>query len=183
MPSELCFENHDEVIGLVYGLDIRKPLVKIYRGELNRACTNLCVFDPNFLNVQYLEPEMIIDYKGIKPLLEQTSDIKATLERLNNTEVPYNESLINENLGEWIRNSMNKSLTNDYSKVKIATSTAIDAYKLLYEKKESPYYVKKGETTNMFNIYNAWTQVITNDTKDIINKAEKTLLVSKILDV
>ena len=35
----------------------------------------------------------------------------------------------------------------------------------------------------MFNIYNAWTQVITNDKRDIINKAEKTLLIGNILGI
>ena len=35
----------------------------------------------------------------------------------------------------------------------------------------------------MFNVYNAFTQVLTNDTKDIINKCEKTLLVSDIIGI
>ena len=65
----------------------------------------------------------------------------------------------------------------------MATSSAIDAYKLLYEKEDSPYFVPKGTTTDMFNIYNAWTQVITDDKKDIINKSEKTLLVGNILGI
>ena len=38
----MCIRDSDEVVGLVYGLDVRKPVVKIYRGGLNRACTNLC---------------------------------------------------------------------------------------------------------------------------------------------
>ena len=45
MPDEYAWDNHDEVIGFLYGLDVRKPIVKMYRGGLNRACTNLCVFD------------------------------------------------------------------------------------------------------------------------------------------
>jgi hypothetical protein len=183
MPSELCYENHDEVIGMVYGLDVRKPIVKIYRGELNRACTNLCVFDPSFLNVQELEPESAINFRCINSLMEQTSDIKATLDRLANTEVPYNEQSINENLGKWIRNSIDKSFSNKFGKAKLATSTAIDAYKLLYKKKDSPYYVNPGTSTDMFNVYNAWTQVLTDDTKDIISKPDKTILISDILEL
>ena len=119
--------------------------------------------------------------------MEQTSDIKVWLDRLTNTEVPYNEELINENLGLWVRNSLNNSFDTGYGKVKLATSTAIDAYKLLYEKKDSPYYVKPGEVTNMFNVYNAFTELISNDgpkdggAKDILNKCEKTLLLKDIL--
>jgi hypothetical protein len=151
------------------------------------ACLNLCVFDPSFLNVQEIEPERAINFKPLKSLMEQTSDIKVWLDQLNNTEVPYDEDLINENLGSWVRNALNTSYDTGYNKVKLATSTAIDAYKLLYEKKESPYFVKSGESTNMFNVYNAFTELITNDgtkdggAKDILNKCEKTLLLKNIL--
>lgn len=187
LPDEYSFDNHQEVIGMVYGLDARKPVAKIYRGALNMACLNLCVFNPSFLNVQEIEPERAINFKPLKSLMEQTSDIKVWLDRLTNTEVPYNEELINENLGLWVRNSLNNSFDTGYGKVKLATSTAIDAYKLLYEKKESPYFVKEGEATNMFNVYNAFTELITNDgtkdgcAKDILNKCEKTLLLKDIL--
>lgn len=168
---------------MVYGLDIRKPVVKFYVGGLNRACCNLCVFSPSFLDVQELSSETAINYKPIDRLLEQIDNVKVTLEKLSNTPVDYNEVLINENLGDWVRKTLNSTYSNQYSKVKLATSTAIDAYKLLYENEESPYYVPKDTSTNMFNIYNAWTQVITNDKRDIINKAEKTLLVSNILGI
>lgn len=187
LPEEYSFDNHQEVIGMVYGLDARKPIAKIYRGALNMACLNLCVFNPSFLQVQEIEPEKAINFKGLKTLMEQTSDIKTWLDQLTNTEVPYNEELINENLGLWIRNSLNNSYDLGYGKVKLATSTAVDAYKLLYEDKMSPYYVKQGDVTNMFNVYNAFTELISNDTnregeyKDILNKCEKTLLLKNIL--
>lgn len=181
MPDSAGFDNHDRVVGMIYGLDVRKPIVKFYVGGLNRACCNLCIFSPSFLNVNELEPEKAIDYRPIERLLTQTDNVKNILERLSNTEVEYNETLINENLGDWVRKTLNSSFTANLSKVKLATSSAIDAYKLLYEKEDSPYFVPKGTTTDMFNVYNAWTQVITDDKKDIINKAEKTLLVGNIL--
>lgn len=181
MPDEYSFENHQEVIGMVYGLDTRKPIAKIYRGALNMACLNLCVFSPSFLNAQEIEPQVPLDFKCMQPLMEQTSDIKTWLDKLSNTEVPYDETLINKSLGSWVRASLNVSMGLDYGKVKLSTGTAIDAYKLLYEKEDSPYYVKPGESTSMFNVYNAWTQIITDDTRDIINKVEKTLLLKRIL--
>lgn len=183
MPDECGYDNHDRVLGMVYGLDVRKPVVKLYVGGLNRACCNLCVFDPSFLNVQELEPEKAINFKPINQLLEQTSTVKAMLEQLSNTEVEYNESVINENLGKWIRNTMDRQFVTQFGKVKIASSTAIDAFKLLYQDKESPYYVNPGYSTDMFNVYNAWTQVLTDDTKDIVNKCEKTLLVKDIIGI
>lgn len=182
MPDEYCFENHQEVIGLVYGLDARKPVAKIYRGGLNMACLNLCVFDPSFLLAQEIEPEKSLDFKGIQPLMEQTSNLKTWLDRLSETEVPYETKLINENLGLWVRRSLSRYYNSGFGKVKLATSVAIDAYKLLYEDEESPYYVQEGESTTMFNIYNAFTELISNkDERDILNKAEKTLLLKDIL--
>lgn len=187
LPDEFSFENHKEVIGMVYGLDARKPVFKIYRGALNMACLNLCVFNPSFLSVQEIEPEKAVNYKPLTSLLETTSDIKVWLDKLTQTLVPYDEQLINENLGLWVRNSINSSYDSGYGKVKLASSAPIDAYKLLYEKKDSPYYVKPGEVTNMFNVYNAFTELISNDgtrdggCKDILNKCEKTLLLKDIL--
>ena len=183
MPEEYSFDNHTEVISMVYGLDTRKPVAKIYRGALNMACLNLCVFNPSFINVQEIEPEKPINFKCIQPLMEQTSDIKTWLDKLSETEVPYNEDLINENLGSWVRKTLLSSYDTGYGKVKLATSTAIDAYKLLYEKGDSPYFVKPGQSTTMFNVYNAWTQIITNDFKDIMNKVEKTLLIKDIIQL
>lgn len=183
MPDEAGFDNHDRVCGMVYGLDVRKPIVKFYVGGLNKACCNLCVFSPSFLNVRELEPEKAINFSPIDKLLSQADNVKNILTKLSETEVPYNEVRINENLGDWVRKTLNNSFTNQLSKVKLATSSAIDAYKLLYEKEDSPYFVPKGDTTDMFNIYNAWTQVITDDKRDIINKCEKTLLVGNILGI
>ena len=183
MPDNAGFDNHDRVCGMVYGLDVRKPVVKFYVGGLNRACCNLCVFSPSFLDVQELEPEQAINFKPVDRLLTQTDNVRNILEKLTNTEVEYNEGLINENLGDWVRKTLSSSFTNQFSKVKLATSSAIDAYKLLYEKEDSPYFVPKGTTTDMFNVYNAWTQIITDDKKDIINKAEKTLLIGNILGI
>ena len=182
LPNEFSFNNHQEVIGMVYGLDTRKPIVKIYRGALNMACLNLCVFNPSFLEVHELEPESPINFRGLQSLMEQVSDIKSWLDRLSETFITYEENVINENLGLWVRNALSTSFDNGYGKVKLSASTAVDAYKLLYEKEDSPYFIKPGEATSMFNVYNAFTELISNtDTRDIMNKAEKTLLLKDIL--
>lgn len=190
LPEELNYPNHKESISLMYALDTRKPVVKLFRSGINMACLNLCIFSPSFINVQGLEPESAINFKPIQSLMEETSDICSWLKRLEETEVPYNEELINENLGLWVRNTINKSYDNGYGKVKLSASAAVDAYKNLYENKESHYYIKPGEVTNMFNIYNSWTDVISNDgTKenpqggDICNKADKILLLKDIISL
>lgn len=183
LPNEYAWNNHQEVIGMVYGLDVRKPIYKLYKGGLNMACTNLCVFNPEFLNIQEIAPETAVNFKCIDRLIEQTDDMKVRLQKLWDIEIPYEEQLINEMVGRWVRNTITANYDQGFGKVKLATSSAVDAYKLLYCKKDSPYYVEDGQPTNMFNVYNAFTQLITDDNRDIVNKAEKTLLLQDILEL
>lgn len=182
MPEELSFHNHKEVVGMVYGLDVRKPIVKIYRGALNMACLNLCVFNPSFLDVKELKEGTPIDFRPITRLMEQTSDIKAWLDQLQNTTWERSPKLIESNLGKWVRNSINEKYVEGYGTIKLSPNTVIDAYKSLFEDTKSKYYIKEDEDVNMFKVYNAFTELITNDNaKDIVNKVEKTLLLRQIL--
>ena len=66
MPEDRMVDNHAEVYGLVYGIDVKKPVVKLYRGGLNMACTNLTIFSPEWLNVQELQPDEPINYNPLK---------------------------------------------------------------------------------------------------------------------
>ena len=190
LPDEMNYPNHKESISMLYAIDTRKPVVKIFRSGINMACLNLCVFNPSYLHINSLEPESAIDFKCLKYLMEETNDVAMWLKKLENKEIPYDPVVVNENLGFWVDNPIERSYDNGFGKVKIATSTCIDAYKLLYKNEESPYYVKPGDTTNMFNVYNAFTELISNDGTikdrqggDIINKAEKTLLLKDILQL
>lgn len=183
MPEEYSFDNHQEVVGLVYGLDTKKPVLKIYRGGLNMACTNLCVFNPSFLNVQELEPNKPANYRCINSLMEQTNDLKVWLEKLHDTEFELTESNIHESIGKWINNCWDISWSKGYGPVKLADSLILGASKLLFKDEKSPYFCRKDEATDMFNVYNAFTQMITDDTKDIMNKFEKTYLVKDILGI
>lgn len=183
MPKELDFENHYEAIHLLYALDTRKPLFKIARSAINGACLNQCVFSPTFINVQQLEPNTPADFSCLTRLMEQTNDIVSWLNKLSKIKIPYDNNIINLNLGSWIRKCLNNYIDSGFGKVKLAISTAVDSYKLLYEKKESPYYIDKGEESTMFNIYNAFTEIVSHDNKDIVNPLEKILLLKSILNI
>lgn len=183
MPEEYAFDNHQEVIGMVYGLDTRKPVVKIYKGGLNMACTNLCVFNPSFLNVQELEPEKTINFSSVDTLMNQTNDLKVWLEKLYKEEFKITPDNVNESMGRWINNCWDTAWNKGYGTVKVSDSLVLGASKLLFRDEESPYYVGKDTTTDMFNVYNAFTQMITNDSRDIMNKFEKTYLIKDILSL
>lgn len=181
LPDNIGFDDHVKVVGMVYGLDTRKPIVKLFVGGLNCACTNLCTFNTDDLACQELEPETPIDFRPINPMIDRVLNIADWLKKISAIEVPYNELGINQRLGQWVRETINCSYSNGFGKAKLATSTAVEAYKLLYEKEDSPYYVSVGNSTNMFNVYNAWTDIISHDTRDIINTFDKTLLLKQIL--
>lgn len=184
LPEDI-WDNHKEVIGLVYGLDVRKPVAKIYRGGLNMACLNLCTFNPSFLSVQEIKPETNISYKPVDTLMEQTNDLKIWLDRLSETYLPRDKQSIQRELGRWIDNSLKQlySSTID-TKVKLATTTVISAYKSLFIDSKSEYYCPPmDDAIDMFTVYNAFTKIITEDEKDIINKYEKILLLKDILEL
>ena len=177
------FDNHQEVIGMVYGLDVRKPLIKIYRGAINCACTNLCIFDPSFLNVQFIEQGKGISYKPVEYLMERESDMQLMLETLHNTEWDGSVQNIESNLGRWIRSALLSEYENGYGKINLGTDIVIKAYSSMFVDQESPYYIGEGNNVDMFTVYNAFTELISNDNgKDIMNKCEKTILLRQILN-
>ena len=182
LPDDYIIDNHQEVLGMVMGLDVRKPIAKFYRGGLNMACCNLCVFNPTFLECQEIFPEAALDYSPVNRLIEKSSELKQWLIDLHSQSLRYDDNDINTSLGMWVRRCLSSAFSNGFGKVKLAVSTAVDAYKLLYVNQESDYYVYPGEDTDLFNVYNAFTDIISNDKdKDIMNKAEKCLLLKDIL--
>ena len=183
LPEKYTVDNHDEVVGMVYGIDVRKPVIKFYRGGLNKACTNLCIFDPDNLKIQEFSPEVTPDFTYIDRLMSAQEAFSDMLKVMKRTKIKYSDVDINKQLGSWIRNTINISYDNGFSKAKIGIPNVIDAYKLIYMEDESPYYVKPESETTLFNTYNAFTELISNDDdKDIFNKCEKTLLLRKILE-
>lgn len=185
LPDEYKFSDdlHKPTIGMVYGLDVRKPVVKFFKGLERCVCTNLCVFSPELLACQDLEPECAIDFRPLERIISQTDDTAAWLKKLISTKFDCNPSNINESLGKWVRNCINYSYNNSYQPVKIACSTPIDAYKLLFHNQESDYYVGTERDTDMYQVYNAFTQILTDSRKkDAFNIFEKTLLIKDIID-
>ncbi len=187
LPDEYKFNDdpHRAVLGMVYGIDVRKPVVKFFKGQERMSCTNLCVFTPELLACQDLESETQIDYNPLVRIIEQTDDTSVWMKKLIESEFDCAEFNVNESLGKWIRNCINYNFDNHYGKVKIATSAPIDAYKSLFEKDDSEYYAGLDSGfVSMYQVYNAFTQVLTDGMKkDPFNIFEKTLLLKNILDI
>ena len=187
LPDEYKFNDdpHRAVLGMVYGIDVRKPVVKFFKGQERMSCTNLCVFSPELLSCQDLEAETAVDYKPFERIIEQTDDTATWMNKLISTDFNCSTQNVNESLGRWIRNCIGLSFDNHYGKAKLAVSTPIDAYKSLFEKEDSEYYagINSG-MVSMYQVYNAFTQVLTDGMKkDPFNIFEKTLLLKDILDI
>lgn len=187
LPDEYKFNDdpHRAVLGMVYGIDVRKPVVKFFKGQERMSCTNLCVFSPQLLTCQELESETAIDYKPLERIIEQTDDTAVWMKKLIEKEFDCSTINVNESLGRWIRNCINMSFNNNFGKAKLAVSTPIDAYKLLFEKDDSEYYagIDSGNIS-MYQVYNAFTQILTDGMKkDPFNVFEKTLLLKNILGI
>ena len=180
LPDEYAYENHKRVMSMIYALDTRKPVVKMYTGALNMACLNLCVFNPDALNVAELEPTTAINFSPVNLLMGMTDTIKVTLEKMS--KMTFNRNSIYEDLGLWVDRCITAKYNSGFGIVKIAESAPIDVYKDLFYDEKSGYYVS-GEEVDGFTVYNAFTDLITQDKKDLVNKFEKTLLVKEIMDI
>lgn len=180
-PSYYEEMNHQKVVGMVYGLDVKNPIAKIYAGGLNMACTNLTVFSPEYLSVQDIEPESALNYSGIKNIMEMTDNLSIMLKKMKSTHIDRQN--MTEYLGQWVDFALKEDYKANYGKIKIATSTPIQVYKDLFIDNDSDYFTPVGIDPDMFTVYNAFTDVFTGDSKDLMNKYEKTLLVSRMLNL
>ena len=181
LPDEYAFEGHKRVVGFIYALDTRKAVVKQYVGAIRSACLNLCVFNPDALQISELEPETPINYNFLNNCLSIVDSTNSILTKLSNT--IYSKIQCQENLGNWIDNTIKCSFTRGFGKVKLSESTPIEAYKNLFYNEKSDYYSEANEVTG-FDIYNSFTDLVCNGSRaDIINRFEKVFLVAQILDL
>lgn len=181
LPDEMNYPNHKESVNLLYALDTRKPIVKLFKNSLNMACLNMTVFNPAAIEIQELTPETPINYKFVQNVMEMTDNTVTTLKRL--ADMTLSKEDVFDTLGRWVDNCIKEKYDNGYGKVKLSETLPIAVYKNLFIDDKSPYYCMDGES-DFFNIYNAWTDLISNDKgKDIVNKFEKTYLVSKVLNI
>jgi hypothetical protein len=178
LPSDHSIESHDEVIGLLYGLDIRKPIYKTYRGYLNQACTNLSVFDPTWLNVAELKPLEGIKF-DTKAMLEAPNTFENDIKKLKKDTIERDK--MTDLLGKWVDLSLRHNYDNGLQNVKISPNVAIEAYKSVLLDSNSQYFIPETKAITMFNLHEALTQIVTDDDKDILNRFEKTMLINKFI--
>lgn len=185
LPEDYSFDGYKRVIGFVYALDSRKPVVKQYVGGIRSACLNLCVFNPEALSIQELEPLSSINYSFTNSCLTITDTVVSKLRKLE--QIEYTREACYEQLGLWIDRCISNKFISNFGTVKLAESTPIDAYKNLFYNDKSEYFTKEN-SVNGLQIYNSFTDIICNTGKstgkeELLNRFEKVYLVSKLLGI
>jgi hypothetical protein len=172
LPAKFDIVEHKTVVGLVYALDVQQPIIKVYAGRNAHACTNLAIFDAEDVFEAKLLGNMAGAYKKAGEMfdtIEQKADAFAKhVERLKAKE--YDELALNEKLGYIIRKSI---------KSRIGITPVSFAVRELEDSK-SVYAIKNNKTT-AWNVMSAMTQFLT-DKGDIVDKADRTLLISRLFE-
>ena len=108
--------------------------------------------------------------------MELTDDSDKRFDNLEKNTVSSETEERQQFLGELIENSMLFEITNKGGKVKIAPQMVLKAYQNVYMDSSSRNYVGEEECTKL-NYLDAFSSLITEDDKDIVNRFEKNLLV------
>ena len=177
MPSTSY--GYSETINLVYALDVRKPIYKIFKAYKDKKTGNLFAFNSQWINVYELKPsEEFVDFEPVvKHLLELTDDSERRFEALENCKLSSEPKNRQQLLGELIENSMLFEINNKGGKIKIAPQMVLKAFQNVYMDSSSRNYVTDQEECTKLNYLDAFSSLITEDDKDIVNRFEKNLLV------
>lgn len=184
MPIECDKSGYAETYNLVYGLDVRKPIYKLFKAYKDRKTSNLYVFDSQWLSAYELKPETeFINFESvIKTLMEKTDDSEIRFRKLNNTFLSSDAKERQQYFGQLFENSMVYEYYGKGGKVKIAPTIVLKAYQNIYLDKSSKNFVPDTEKSSLFNYLDAFSTLITQDHKDIMNVWEKNYLSLQILN-
>lgn len=167
-------DGFDAVIGMLYALDLQKPVIKVYSGFNAKACLNLTIFDSSRLFQQELLNDINKVYARSEEFFQEKENelltFKNTLTKLQQSELT--ENTLNELIGKLIRES---------AKTRLGTTPVLQASKFL-DDNGSNYYVRPDGkfSCSKFNVYNAVTQALTNS-NDITDRANKTIQLANII--
>lgn len=172
LPGE---SEYKETYNLVYALDTRIPVYKVFRAYMNPVSKNLYTFTDNWLIAKELKSKEKLEY-DIKSLFETVNNLETNMRKLKSTFLPTDKK--QNFLGELIDRALifeNKTING---KIKLSTNDIIKAYESIYSDSSSPYYTNSECT--MFNYYDA---ICAQITKDFVNRFEKTMLINNLLKI
>lgn len=182
MPEKCDIQGYAETYNLVYGLDVRTPVYKIFKAYKHRTTNNLYAFDSQWLNVYEIKDGEGFTF-DIKSLMELTNVFAQKLDKLRGTYLSPEIEDRHELFGKMLENTMLFEYENKGGKVKLTPNLAIKAYQSVYMDSSSKYFVSDTVEESELNYYNAYAQLIQDDKKDIINIFEKSFLIGTLFEV
>lgn len=183
MPNKCDVDGYAETFNLVYGLDIRQPVYKLFKAYKDRKSENLYCFDSRWLNVYELKPnEKFVNFEPIiKNLLQMVDDSNLRFKKMNTEFFSSDIEQKHNKLGDLIEKSMLYEFYGKGGKVKLTPQLILKAFQNIYMNPSSKYYVKDTEECSLFKYADAILSLIT-DEKDIINAFEKSHLCLQLFD-
>lgn len=160
---------------MVYALDTRVPVYKVFRAYMNPVSKNLYAFTNNWLIAKELKPNEKLEY-DIKELFGAVNDLETNMRKLKSTFLSTDKK--QNFLGELIDKTLVYESKAINGKVKLSVNDIIKAYESVYSDSSSPYYAN-GECT-AFNYYDA---ICAQITKDFVNRFEKTMLINNLFGI
>ncbi len=156
--------------GIVYGLDVQKPVIKTFCGLEVSACTNLCIYKAQHVSQAFLTDDFARIYTELAENLRRYEDIAEEYRVISAglkarvLDIPGIQLIMGRLLEHGIKDKA------------LGTNVVLSAANAIYDAK-SAYAIKEGQTT-AWNLYNATTAYVTEKT-DILDKTSKTLSLSK----
>lgn len=153
-------DSYSKVVGMVYALDVMKPVIKVYSGGLRDACINLSIFSKNAVQYRHFTDE---DFSAIYEtipgyldgILEERVDFQQKIDFLNREVLE----------GTRLKQELGNLAVQCIAKNKSMTSHFTAAVNMLYNKADhggikNNYFNSDGRHTR-YNIWNALTANIT----------------------
>lgn len=153
-------DSYSKVIGMVYALDVMKPVIKLYSGGLRDACINLSIFSKTAVQYKHFTDE---DFYSIY------EEVPTYLDAIPAEKVDFQQKidfLTHETLeGDALKRELGKLAVNCIAKNTSMTTHYNAAIKMLYNSADyngikNQYFTKDGRHTR-YNIWNAMTANIT----------------------
>ena len=179
MPKQVG--DYNEIIALTYSLDTRTPVYKIYRAYYNNNTGNTMCFNHSWLVVRELKPLVGISVDIIDTLIKLPDDTEIRMKDMKNKVLSTKDDQRTSRIGDYIEKCFFAQWKNPVgSKISISPLNLVKVYQSVYIDQNSDFYVGDKDSTIM-NMFEAMTQFIASDKKDIGNKVEKTFLVNQLM--
>lgn len=173
MPEKCRVGDYDEAYNLVYALDVKTPVYKVFKSYVHKDSKAMLVTDWNWINSWELKPGETPTY-SVKSLMEYTNNFPMTLEKMSKCFLDIDAKSRQNRLGMLLDNALSVEFKTISGKVKISPNCILKAYESLHVDVTSKHYVEN-KKPSLLEYVEVFMESLVSD-KDIINRFEKTML-------